>query len=175
MSRGALRPYFFAFFLLFGLLLLLGGNAAARDTEAGVSGRVLWVHDGDTIKVAGVGTIRLIGIDTPERQESERDRQFVKRGISSQHLRPTAAEALDFNIRSVKGKVVRLVFDSETKDRHGRTLAYVYLPDGRLLNRLLIEKGYAVVYRRFDFRLKDDFLAAEADARRRRVGLWVQP
>ncbi|MEJ2700672.1 MAG: thermonuclease family protein, partial [Desulfuromonadales bacterium] len=62
--------------------------------------------------------------------------------------------------------------DHDERDRYGRLLAYVVLPDGRMLNRLLLEKGYAAVYRRFDFRLKQDFLRAEADARRRQVGLW---
>jgi endonuclease YncB( thermonuclease family) len=31
-----------------------------------------------------------------------------------------------------------------------------------------------VVYRRFDFRLKEEFLAAEAEARREKVGLWAR-
>ena len=28
-------------------------------------------------------------------------------------------------------------------DKYNRLLAYVYLPDGRMLNALLVEKGYA--------------------------------
>jgi micrococcal nuclease len=67
---------------------------------------------------------------------------------------------------------VTLTFDHERHDRYGRTLAYVTLADGRLLNRLLLEEGHAIVYRRFDFRLKNDFLAAEERARGKGAGMW---
>ena len=62
--------------------------------------------------------------------------------------------------------------DKPQRDRHGRLLAYVYLPDGRLLNRILIEQGLAVVYRRFEFTMKEDFLVAEKQARQNEAGLW---
>ncbi len=154
--------------LLLLLLCLAGGCRAAGE----VTGRVEWIYDGDTVKVAELGKVRLLGIDTPEHEASERDRFYLRRGISEPRLRQIAEAALQFNIATVKGKTVRLTFDAERRDRYGRLLAYLYLPDGRLLNRLLLEKGYAVVYRRFDFRLKEDFLAAEQQARRDKVGLW---
>jgi len=40
---------------------------------------------------------------------------------------------------------VRLEFDVQQKDRYGRLLAYVYLPDGRMLNEVLLEEGYAAL------------------------------
>lgn len=160
-----LRPAFLALFLL-----LAFGCAEADQREA--IGTVSWIYDGDTLKIDAIGKVRLIGIDTPEKDGSQRDRYLQKQGISSTALRRIANEALKFNIAEVKGKRVRLQFDDERQDRYGRTLAYVYLPDGTLLNRLLIEKGYAVVYRRFDFKLKENFLRAEAAARSRRAGLW---
>lgn len=157
---------------LLGLLVLSLALAAEADDRS-VQGRVTWVYDGDSLKVTGVGKVRLLGIDTPEHAPSARDRFFRDRfEIPPATLRRVAEQALHFNIEHAKGRTVRLVFDRERKDRHGRTLAYVYLPDGRLLNRLLLEKGLAVVYRRFDFALKEDFLAAEAKARRQGVGLW---
>jgi micrococcal nuclease len=93
-------------------------------------------------------------------------------GVTPGRLRQVAEAALQFTIRSSKGQTVRLTFDKERRDDYGRLLAYVHLPDGRLLNRLLLEKGYAGVYRRADFRLKEDFLAAEAAAREGKRGLW---
>jgi micrococcal nuclease len=152
------------------LLLAVASGALAADLR----GRVEWIYDGDTIEVAGVGKVRLLGIDTPEREESGRDRFFVKLGGNGKLLRRIAGHALRFNIDSVKGKEVRLTLDHEVRDAYGRLLAYVVLPDGRLLNRLLLEKGYAVVYRRFDFELKEDFLEAEEGARRRKAGLWAR-
>jgi len=153
-------------------LLLLAVAAGAGAGE--LRGRVEWIYDGDTIKVARVGKVRLLGIDTPEREESDKDRFLIKLGGNGKTLRRIAGEALRFNIATIKGKDVRLTLDHEKRDAYGRLLAYVTLPDGRLLNRLLLEKGYAVVYRRFDFRLKEDFLAAEAEARHRKVGLWAR-
>jgi micrococcal nuclease len=151
-------------------LVLLAGCTKADGQQ--IEGKVLWIYDGDTIKIAGVGPVRLIGIDTPERKNSERDRYFRKLGIPPKKLRRIARDALNFNIATVKGQAVRLCLDHEERDGHGRLLAYVTLPDGKLLNRLLIERGFAVVYRRFDFRLKEDFLLAEVQARKRGIGLW---
>ena len=43
----------------------------------------------------------------------------------------------------VEGKRIRLEYGEGTrKDRHGRTLVYVYLEDGSLLNLEIIEQGY---------------------------------
>ena len=156
------------------LFILLQLDLAAGGEAADLRGRVKWIYDGDTIEVAGIGQVRLIGIDTPERKDGERDRFFVKLGGNGKILRRIAEEALQFNIRRVKGKEVRLEVDHEPRDTYGRLLAYVILPDGRMLNRVLLEKGYAVVYRRFDFRLKEDFLEAEAGARRGKAGLWAR-
>jgi micrococcal nuclease len=169
MNPTPLRTWLRAALLV--LLIALTFGCAEADQQ-GPSGTVSWIYDGDTLKVDGIGKVRLIGIDTPEKDDSERDHYLQQQGVSSTVLRHMAREALKFNIAEVKGKRVRLEFDGERQDRYGRTLAYVYLPDGALLNRLLIEKGYAVVYRRFDFRLKDDFLRAETDARKRRSGVW---
>ena len=164
-------PVRFFWSLLFPLLLLLTLGCADAG-QGDVSGRVSWVHDGDTLKVDGIGTVRMIGVDVPETAASERDQYLRRQGISSPIQRQTAKKALHFVIGEAKGKTVRLRFDGDRQDRHGRTLAYVLLPDGRNLNRLLIEEGLAAVYRRFDFQLKKEFLAAEKEARREGRGMW---
>ncbi|NOY12950.1 MAG: hypothetical protein GXP51_04480 [Deltaproteobacteria bacterium] len=150
-------------------LCLLSSPLSAQQ----LSGTVSWIYDGDTLRVEPFGKVRLLGIDTPESRDSDRDRYYrVNFGISSKRLRQIAHRAKQFNIKRVKGKRVQLRFDSETRDKYGRTLAYLYLPDGRLLNRLLLEKGLASVFRRYSFRQKTDFLAAEKAARLARLGLW---
>lgn len=171
MIRNSIQLWLHAALLALFLTLALG---CAEADQQGPSGAVSWIYDGDTLKVDGIGKVRLIGLDTPEKENSSRDRYLQKQGVSSKVLRRMAKEALQFNIARVKGKRVRLEFDNERQDRYGRTLAYVYLPDGTLLNRLLIEKGYAVVYRRFDFRMKENFLKTERLARKRRVGIWQE-
>jgi len=44
-----------------------------------------------------------------------------------------------------KGDYVKLEFDVRKRDRYGRLLAYVYLIDGRMLNKIIITAGYASV------------------------------
>jgi len=152
--------------VLIGLLLAAGVAAEPR------SGRVERVYDGDTLVVAGIGEVRLVGIDAPEHAASERDAYYLRRGIAAATLRRVAARAKSYVQQQAHAKLVRLEPGSAGRDRYGRLLAYVYLPDGRLLNRLLLDEGLAVVYRRFDFAQKPDFLAAEAQARQRGAGLW---
>lgn len=154
----------------FFLLPVFQQTAAAES--ATLTGKVVRVYDGDTIKVERAGKVRLIGIDAPEFKASSRDRFYQRQNISSATLRRTARRAHSFNVERARGKRVRLTLDHQHRDRYDRILAYVHLPDGRMLNRLLLEEGLASVYRRFSFRLKDDFLDVEARARARGVGMW---
>lgn len=159
--------------VFFCLLLLpcLACNAAS-DSFRILQGKVSWVYDGDTLRVDGIGKVRLIGIDTPEKDASPRDEFYRRWDIAPQQLRNIARRALEFCISEAKGKTVTLTVDKTPRDRHGRLLAYVHLPDSRLLNRLLLERGLATVYRRFEFVMKEDFLEAERQARTQKIGLW---
>jgi micrococcal nuclease len=158
--------------LLLTLCLLL---LALPLSAAELRGKVTWIYDGDTLLIDKIGKVRLLGIDTPESDDSSRDRYYLDRfKISRQKLRQIARDAKYFNIEQVKGKQVRLSFDKQEKDQYGRLLAYLYLPDDRLLNQLLLERGLASVFRRFSFSKKKAFLAAEKQARNRRLGLWQQ-
>ena len=65
-----------------------------------------------------------------------------------------------------------LTYDRQSHDKHGRLLAYVYLPDGRLLNRMLLEEGFAAVFRKFSFEKKKEFLLVEEKAKKADVGMW---
>ena len=71
------------------------------------------------------------------------------------------------------GKLVRLEYDGERKDPYDRTLAYVYLDDGTLANEAIIRAGLAETYRRFTYRLKPQFQAAEKEARDAHRGMWA--
>ncbi len=151
------------------LACLLFVNAALAETR---SGKVSWIYDGDTIEVDGIGKVRLIGIDSPEKNASERDAYYLRQQITRDSLRHIARQAFNFHMQQVKNRKVTLEFDRERTDSYGRTLAYVILPDGRMLNRLLLKKGLASVYRRFDFRHKAEFLKIEKSARDQQLGLW---
>ena len=123
--------------------------------------RVRQVIDGDTITVSGVGVVRLIGVDAPEKTGSYRASE------------PFGDAATRFMRALLDGRDVRLEFDGPLKDPYNRTLAYVFLPDGRLANLEVIRAGWAETYRRFDYRRKADFLAAEREARTSRRGMWA--
>ena len=71
------------------------------------------------------------------------------------------------------GQDVRLEYDGPLKDPYNRTLAYVFLPDGRLANVEIIRAGYAETYRRFDYKRKTEFFVAERDAKAARRGMWA--
>jgi endonuclease YncB( thermonuclease family) len=76
----------------------------------------------------------------------------------------------------VEGRSVRLEGDagSGSHDRYGRTLAYVYLLDGRMLNLEIIGQGYGFAYVKYPFTRMEEFRAAERDAREQGRGLWAE-
>jgi len=120
------------------------------------------VIDGDTVVVEGVGTVRLIGVDTPETVDPRRPVQYFGK------------EASEFTRQLAAGKRVRLEFDQDRMDRYGRTLAYVYLqPDNLLLNAEIIRQGYGFAYTRFPFRMMEQFRMFEQEARVAGRGLWA--
>ena len=146
---------------------LLGSDDEGPVTGAALTGRVVRIVDGDTVKVR-LGnrrpvTVRYIGVDTPE---------SVKPGEPVECFGSLASE---FNDRLVTGKRVRLRIGRERTDRFGRTLAYVYLLEGqhRFVNAELIRRGYARTLEippNTDF--ADRFDRLERRARDQRRGLW---
>ncbi len=123
--------------------------------------------DGDTIAVNMNGTketVRFIGIDTPETH---------KPNTPVQCYGPAAA-AHTQNVIKAAGSKVRLVSDSlgTNRDRYGRLLRYVYLPDGTDVNELNVQQGYAFYYPYFPFTKKAQFKADEQAAMAAKKGLW---
>jgi micrococcal nuclease len=123
--------------------------------------RVRQVIDGDSITVSGIGTVRLLGVDAPEKTGSYRESE------------PYGDEAARFLRSLLNGKLVRLEYDGARKDQYDRTLAYVFLEDGTLANEAIIRAGLAETYRRFDYWRKPAFQAAEREARAARRGMWA--
>lgn len=127
--------------------------------------QVVRAVDGDTIVVDMENkqeTVRLIGVDTPETHRPNSPVQCF------------GGQASDFTAQSVNGKKVRLEADptNDNRDRYGRLLRYVYLPDGSLLDKTLIEQGYGFAYLNFPFQKKDEFAEAQAKAEAAKAGLW---
>ncbi len=91
------------------------------------SGYCPYVVDGDTIDVDGVGRIRFVGVNTPEKGQA---------GYQ---------EAKDFVKSLCLGKTVGLDIDNaKTHDKYGRVLAVVYSGDVNV-NSELLKRGYAEI------------------------------
>ena len=122
--------------------------------------------DGDTIVVFYQGvttTIRLIGVDTPETVDPKKPAECF------------GEEASQETKSLVNGAQVRLEFDPSQgmKDVYGRTLAYVYLADGTLLDKFLIAQGYGHEYTyKTPYEYQSEFKVAQASAKTDQLGLW---
>ncbi len=148
------RPALAALLALASVAVLAScGPPAGREA---FEGKVVGVADGDTLVVLD-GTaqvrVRLHGIDCPERGQAF----------------GTAAKRFASSLAFGKTVTVR----ARGKDRYGRLLAEVVLPDGRSMNRELVAAGMAWHYARYS---DDESLAkAERRAREARLGIWSEP
>ncbi len=105
------------------------GNSDATATATFVA-----VIDGDTIETSA-GTVRLIGIDTPERGECGHDE---------------ASAAISSVLAPDDAVILELPAGQNDQDRHSRLIRYVTTPAGIDLGRLQLEAGNAVA--RYDSR-----------------------
>ena len=119
--------------------------------------RVVEFNDGDTVTVDMNGTrekVRFIGVDTPETQDPRKTVQCY------------GSQASTFTRNLIGNNPVRLEADptNQNRDRYGRLLRYVYLPDGRLVNSEIIREGYGFAYTSFPFQKLDDFRELQRQA-----------
>ena len=144
-------------------------NSAGQAVQSNQPGLYSINHfvDGDTIAVnmnGKVETVRFVGIDTPETH---------KPNTPVQCYGPAAAAHTQSVIKA-QGSKVRLEADSlsTNRDRYGRLLRYIYLPNGTLLNEQLVQNGYAFYYPYFPFTKSQQFQADEKAAMAAHKGLW---
>ncbi len=123
----------------------LGG----KPPEDRIPCKVVKVYDGDTFRCRLENgeevKVRLIGVDTPESRVNPKARRDARReGLSLKQIVRLGKKATEFTKKLIPpGTVVYLETDVQVHDKYGRLLAYVYLPDGRMLNEVLLEEGYA--------------------------------
>lgn len=137
MRRSSKKRLVAALFLAVAALTVLAvvGSRSGRefrwlDFIFGADGYT--VIDGDTIRVAGVGPVRYIGIDSPERGERYYD------------------EASKYNRKLLAQGKLSLSYDRERYDRYGRTLAYVYVRGDEggfiFVNGEMVRAGWAKAF-----------------------------
>ena len=131
-------------------LLVLAVPSGGEDFQ----GKVVRIVDGDTIEVLHslrAERIRLHGVDAPEKSQA------------------FGSRARQFTAGLVFGRIVTV--REKGRDRYGRTLAQIALPDGRILNRELVANGFAWHYKRYSSDLS--LARLEEAARGEKKGLWV--
>jgi micrococcal nuclease len=124
---------------------------------------VAHVVDGDTVVLANGQKVRLLGIDAPEMEREGKPADFL------------AHKAKKFLAELVQGKMVRLEYDRLRYDRYGRTLAYLFLPDGTNVSREMVLQGLAHVYIvPPNMRFREELLGAQREAINAHRGIWLQ-
>jgi micrococcal nuclease len=152
-----MRKYLLPLCLIVSTVLLIGATTAVKQKWISVK----WVSDGDTIVLRDGRHVRYIGINAPEIAHE------------NQKAEPFGYMAKKYNQSLVRSKKVRLEFDKEKHDRYGRLLAYIFLLDGTLINKKMIEKGYAyVLHLRPNVKYDSVLLKAQRDAMSAKQGMW---
>jgi len=138
------------------------------------------VIDGDTLRVrrpGGIETVRLAAVDTEERISG---RPLVSDSKPGTVFGEETARMLRELVASFApgGEPVRVGLRfppwGEERDRYGRLLAHVVLPDGRDLSELLVAGGWSPYFDKYGRSplLHRELARAEAGARRARIGIW---
>lgn len=123
------------------------------------------VIDGDTFAYEADGdehVVRLLGVNTPETKDPRKPVECF------------GEEAHRYSASLLEGKSVRLESDpaSQDLDKYQRELRYVYLPDGTMLNELLLLNGFALATPEYPFTLSEEFVKLENEASFAGRGLW---
>ena len=162
-DSGALFSFTVVLFALFSIAFSPFSAAVECEAEKiDAYFNVKYVHDGDTLHLIDGQKVRLIGINTPE---VARDKKPAE---------PFGDEARDALRELFKADArVGVQYGYERKDRHGRTLAHLYLGDGRSVQQWLLDRGLAMAIAiPPNLHSVDCYQKSERMARIKRQGLW---
>jgi endonuclease YncB( thermonuclease family) len=144
-------------FLLTFALAVAATAQTSRSPHRSESLAVRAVIDGDTIEVATIGRVRLLGIAAPDVTTS-----------------PIGRSARDRLAALVLHHWVRLEWEVTASGGLTRHRACVVREDGVFVNALLVREGLARLSTRLPRARVSELREAEQDARRSRRGLWGQ-
>lgn len=129
---------------------------------------VPYVVDGDTFDIDYPDEnfkhtrVRLLGIDTPETKKPK---------TPVMHFGHEASEKTKQFILN-KRVVILLDSVSKARDKYGRLLCYTKLSDGKILNELLVEDGFAYADLRFKHSFYSKYESLMKKSRKNKIGLW---
>lgn len=142
----------------------LGSPLYSKDTCApdriDATGIVVYIYDGDTVRLKNGNKLRLIGINAPElyprpQQGADQAKNELDKLLKQHHYH------------------VKIRFDTEHRDRYGRQLAHLFLHDDTNVTAWLLRQGlghWVAVGKNLDY--IPCYLASEQYARRKHRNLW---
>jgi endonuclease YncB( thermonuclease family) len=125
-TREKMNPKVRKQIILFLFVVLIITTAHYYYTK-NIDLRVTRVIDGDTFVLSNGEKVRLICVNTPEKEEDG------------------YGEATDFLNSLILGKKVKMERDVSNRDKYGRLLRYVYLED-LFVNKEIVSQGYGIIY-----------------------------
>lgn len=162
------------------MAVLLLGLATAGEAQ-----QVTKIESGDTIVVDGVGKVRLLGIRSvdessfapgsrpvqPARHDPPSPTSLPPSAVSGSVKLKPSRPSREFLTGFLLGKTVTLQRDPLIGDKGG--FAYVFLPEGTLVNAEMIRQGMARVDTSHEFAHEAEFKRLEADAHQSGTGVWA--
>jgi micrococcal nuclease len=157
-------------------------TSAKEQTLIRTGYEVVKIVDGDGLIVKNIITkkeeeIRLYGIDAPEIKRGDKliqdERELYLPGT---FLLTLGYKSFGFLRNKIKpGTKVTLVQEtSNLTDKYGRTLAYIILPNGKSINEILLENGFAKPYDKIYCEKLPIYQAISLRAKSRKKGLFKE-
>jgi micrococcal nuclease len=161
------------------LILTLGGCESLQSLFGGGGYVVKRVSDGDTLTVSDASgkniSVRFACVDAPEVPHTVEERKSRKLVDKTQFKWGEKAQQRVQQLVKQGGDRVNLTVTDT--DQYGRKISEVRLRDGTFIQQVLVAEGLAQVYRSYLKNCPSAAIvqAAEADAKKRRVGVWRDP
>ena len=144
--------------------LIASAVLSSNACHAGVERQPATVEkaiSGDTILLRGGKTLKYSGIDAYPLQSKV------------PLIREYGESAKQFNEALVAGKKISVEWDAKIRDEQNRLLGYVYLEDGRFVNKEILLAGQAKTrIRAPNLAYAAELRKAEASAKKQRLGIW---
>lgn len=119
--------------------------------------QIVRVLDGDTVELRGGDRLRLLAVDTPEKND------------------PYYKEAKEFLEKLVLNQQAKIEYSNKRRDRYGRLLGYLYI-DTLFINKVIVANGLGYLYLFKDNDLSSNevqsMLVAQKNAIDRKINLW---
>jgi len=161
---------------LSSLILFLAITSVSAETLSLV---VEKVEDGDTVVVTlkeKEERLQLQGIDAPEDVENAKLKRDIKvTGLDKAALLPLGIAATrHLQMLTKPGDTLQVSGNFEQRDRYGRILVMAIDADGRSLNELMVQDGYAILtrYGAMPSELRARLGQLESEAIMAKRGLW---